>query len=172
MILFSACPLCHSTITGQGMTTLLWAPVIVAGWEHKIIFEIPLIWISKSLVWLSSSLERQLGEVFRNMDSNWGFKHQLFLCCSCTLASSWDDEVIYCRYISKLFLTTKLNFYDFLALYWRLRFKGNRPSVAPIFVKSNVWLQWIIDKAMLMKKPLMLILVFYQTCLIFENLVI
>lgn len=118
MILFLAWPLCHSTVAGQEMTTLLWAPVIVAGWQQKIISEIPLSWISKSLVWLRSSLGKTAREIFRNTDSNLGFKHLLFLCCSGTRTAAWGAKVIYWRYIAKFFLTTKVNFDDFLCNYW------------------------------------------------------
>lgn len=34
--------------------------------------------------------------------------------------------------------------------------------VVPIFMKLKVWLQWIFDKAMLMKKILMPLLLFNQ----------
>lgn len=135
--------------------------------------EIPLSWISKSLVWLSSSLKRLLREVFRNMDSNLGFKQLLFLCCFGTVTPAWHAKVIYFSFITKLFLRTELNFDYFLALYLYLRFKGNMQLIDPIFIKSKVWLQWIIDKTMLMKMSWMLILVFLpMTLLFFENLVI
>lgn len=49
----------------------------------------PLSWISKSPLWLSNCLERQLYEVFRSMDSNLFPKHlYLFL----VLPSFWDTE--------------------------------------------------------------------------------